>query len=200
MSNPTGFCECGCGERTPIATYTSKQAGITRGEPLRFVRHHHASHFARLRFADRFWSKVDRPSDSECWNWLGTMHRTGYGHFSVGAARMVSAHRVAFELINGAIPDGAHVLHVCDNKRCVNPAHLRLGTNRENCQEAWDRGLQRKRVGGELSWTRYTAGDIRAIRMRHASGESVRRLAVAYGMSYTNAKDIIARRIWKHVT
>ena len=74
----------------------------------------------------RFWSKVERGSDAECWLWRGTLVE-GYGQFRVGGKR-VGAHRYAYELLVGEIPPGLQLDHVrawgCVNRNCVNPAHL----------------------------------------------------------------------------
>lgn len=77
----------------------------------------------------RFWSKVDR--SGECWLWRGSRFSTGYGHFTAGGV-LLRAHRVAFELANGPIPEGLVLDHICNVRHCVNPAHLRAVTNREN--------------------------------------------------------------------
>lgn len=82
---------------------------------------------------NRFWSKVDMSGD--CWLWKPPLTRYGYGQFSVGPAgnrRMVKAHRFAYELANGAIPDDLQVDHICRNRACVRPEHLRLATNKQN--------------------------------------------------------------------
>jgi hypothetical protein len=80
--------------------------------------------------AERFWSKVDRRSDRECWLWLGK-NNGRYGYFSIGR-RQVGAHRIAYELMVGAIPPGFVVHHVCRTTRCVNPQHLRADTQSAN--------------------------------------------------------------------
>lgn len=80
----------------------------------------------------RFWSKVKRGADHECWPWSGSISSGGYGVFSIGASRQVKAHRVAFTLRVGVIESGLTIDHVCRNRRCVNPLHLEMVTGREN--------------------------------------------------------------------
>lgn len=201
MSIPYGFCHCGCGEKTNLADRTRPRLGHVKGEPMKWIVGHHTrgKTFPKRPLAERFWEKVEKRGPDDCWEWQATIHRTGYGQFGVARGRMKGAHRIAYRLTHGSIPKGAHILHTCDNKRCVNPAHLRTGTNAENCQEAWDRGLQPRRAGEDLPWTRYTANEVREVRWLHSEGVSAREIARRYGMSHTNAKDIVRRRTWKHI-
>jgi hypothetical protein len=80
---------------------------------------------------ERFWSKVDM--SGECWEWLGTRQDGGYGQFSVNK-RYQYAHRLSFELAHGEIPPKTEIDHVCHNRACVNPGHLRLATSSQNKQ------------------------------------------------------------------
>lgn len=80
----------------------------------------------------RFWPKVER--SESCWRWLGALNQSGYGRISLGGrgSPMARAHRVAYELLVGTIPDGLDLDHLCRNRWCVNPAHLEPVTRREN--------------------------------------------------------------------
>lgn len=88
---------------------------------------------------ERFWGKIDIRREDECWMWLGSKDRRGYGSFRKdGSTR--KAHRVAYELANGPITGGLHVRHKCDVPSCCNPAHLELGTHQENMMDRVVRG------------------------------------------------------------
>ena len=82
------------------------------------------------RWESRFWAKVNKTET--CWLWTASTTTAGYGQFHYEARRMVMAHRMAYELIVGPIPDGLELDHLCRIRRCVNPAHLEAVTRKEN--------------------------------------------------------------------
>jgi hypothetical protein len=94
----------------------------------------------------RFWSKVDRRSDSECWPWLGYRNPKGYGRFTA-AGRGVPAARIAWCLASGTdFPAGLLACHRCDNPPCCNPAHIWPGTHAENQRDMALKGRWGKRA------------------------------------------------------
>jgi hypothetical protein len=128
-----GYCHCGCGQKAPVATRTRGEKGLKKGEPFRFI----AGHVAMRDVADRFWEKVSKGTPDECWPWTaGTSgSRAAYGvlGFKVkGRTIHKYAHRIAYELEIGPIPEGLEIDHLCRNPICVNPAHLEPVTHREN--------------------------------------------------------------------
>lgn len=81
--------------------------------------------------------------DTGCWEWQGQLSRVGYGMIKV-FGKMTTVHRYSYELHKGPITGGLWVLHDCDNKKCMNPSHLHLGTHADNMREAAERGLMPK--------------------------------------------------------
>lgn len=85
---------------------------------------------------DRFWSKVTVAGANSCWEWQACKSTGGYGRFFVAGLTRY-AHRVAYEIVRGPIPDGLHIDHLCSNRSCVNPLHMEPVTKGENTRRGW---------------------------------------------------------------
>jgi hypothetical protein len=121
--------------------------------------------------AARFWAKCEQSEPEYCWRWCASKQRNGYGVFFYNN-KLDRAHRVAWMLTNGPIPDGMLVMHTCDNRECVNPTHLKTGTDYDNVQDMVSKGRH-----GEGKLSREAAQAIREDGRRH------RVIAAEYGVS-----------------
>lgn len=148
-----------------------------------------------------FWAKVNKTE--ACWLWTAAQ-LSRYGVFSVrtpNGTKTVRAHRYAYELAYGSIPDGLLVCHRCDTPLCVRPDHLFLGTQSDNVKDMHSKGRGGEAdVKGERNGqAKVTAEDVRQIRTRFAAGESPTAIAREYGLTPPSVYDIAKRRSWKHV-
>ena len=143
----------------------------------------------------RFWSKVKAATDFQCWDWTGTKNAKGYGRV-MRRKKFYAAHRIAYELVNGPIPEASLIRHTCDNPACCNPRHLLPGT----CQQNMDDAVTRKRMAcGERSGrTRLTVADVAYIRENPERVTQVE-LAARYGMAESSISYIRSGRSWKMV-
>lgn len=146
----------------------------------------------------RFDSKWKLDPDTGCWVWVGSRIRSGYGVLGIRGHHH-RAHRLAWRLYRGPIPRELWVLHHCDNKGCVNPSHLYLGTRADNVRDAVLRGrTPRGTVNGHA---RLDDEKVRAIRRLAAAGlTTTAAIAARFDVSRPTVHHIVANRTWKHVT
>lgn len=162
--------------------------------------------YVRRPLAERFWEKVDRNGPmhpalgSHCWLWTASlmMKRGGYGQLRDGLSTL-KAHRVAWELARGPVPTELFVCHRCDTPRCVNPAHLFVGTHLDNMRDCVAKGRNTNPVqrGEDSGTAKLTAVRVREIRARR--GIPSRTLAAKYGVTPNTIRDVRSRRTWRHI-
>ena len=144
-----------------------------------------------------FWAKVRDGGNDECWEWSAGKC-SGYGSVR-SKGKHEYAHRIAWALTFGQVPDGLHVLHRCDNPPCCNPAHLFLGTNLDNIKDKVSKRRATAPAGSQSPNAKLTEDDVIDIRTVRAFGASYGALAKAYGVARCTIINIVLRRAWKHV-
>lgn len=139
---------------------------------------------------DRFEAKFSKGDG--CWNWNAAKGSKGYGHFWL-RGRPRPASQASYLLYCGPIEDGLFVLHRCDNRLCVNPDHLFLGTVQDNTADMVSKNRQAK--GEASAHAKLTEKQVRQIR---EDSRSQRKIGEAYGISHTQVGQIKAGTSWRH--
>ena len=152
----------------------------------------------------RFWLRVVKGVENECWGWTGVVDKNGYGKFRLAGARgPESASRISYKLNVGTIPKGICVCHSCDNPPCTNPDHLFLGTNWDNQHDMIRKGRARYLVGSDSSMAKLTEEQVREIRNRyqpwkHKTGNNQIALAREFGVNQAQISRILHNSAWQH--
>lgn len=147
---------------------------------------------------ERFWSKVARRESTHCWLWQKSFRAGGYGSFRWDVEQL--AHRAAWVLTFGPVPDGMDVCHRCDNPPCCNPSHLFLGSRGENNADRHVKGRSNSAHGEQNGNAKLTPDAIAAIREARARGVHLIDLAAEHGVSISTVHAVATRITWRTVS
>lgn len=154
---------------------------------------------------ERFFKKVNKDGPivpyvgTPCWIWTGSIHKSGYGSFR-GGSGIYYAHRFSYKLHYGELPAELDVLHKCDNKLCVNPSHLWLGTDFDNRRDMILKNRFKPPMGEKHGNAKLTVKAVLEIRHLYDNGlASQKNLAKQYGVDTKAIYDVVHRYGWKHV-
>ncbi len=154
---------------------------------------------------EKFWARVNKDGPTvrdglgPCWEWTASTGGGGYGHmWHPELGKLIDSHRLSWLLTHGDA-GGLCVLHKCDNRLCVNPDHLFLGTKGDNFRDAIAKGRFRQPRGEAAGMAKLSNMDIRHIRMLSATGIARRRIGKIYGVSISAIQGVVKGRSWTHL-
>lgn len=152
-----------------------------------------------MTFAERLLNQVDIQQDG-CWVFTGCWDGSGYGQIQINGER-TRTHVLSYRLHKGEIPAGKYVCHTCDNRACINPEHLFLGSAADNAKDMWQkgRGVLQDTRGEANGQATLTEDEVREIRSCTAAGLSLSEVGVMFGKDTSTIWKIHHRKTWRHI-
>jgi len=148
---------------------------------------------------ERFWHRIKKQDDHECWEWQKKINVNGYGSSTIklpDGQTLRGAHRMAYYYTHKIVPR-LQILHTCDNRKCCNPRHLYEGTTQDNINDKVTRGRQAR--GEMMANSKLQDKYIPILRQRFANGESIKDLATEYNIDYSTMWKVVTCRSYKHI-
>jgi hypothetical protein len=180
-------CACGCGK---LLSITKRN----KNKPPTYLRGH-SNHLIVRKKGDpvkSFWMRVDK--SESCWEWDGYIYPNGYGSHKVQGVTTY-AHRYSWVIHFGPIPENMCVCHKCDNRKCVNPSHLFLGTHQDNMRDMDEKDRRTLPKGQKIS-----VEQAKRIKELGIQGVHFNEIAYTYGLKRCTVANIVAGRIWKRLS
>lgn len=150
----------------------------------------------------QFFSRIKKGAPEECWEWQGGFHESGYGLFSFSVRPSkpvyIRAHRIAYYLTHGNLPKDEVLCHTCDNRKCVNPAHLFAGTRADNAHDMVSKN--RQAIGEKVYMAKLTPQEVRWARFLYfVEGIGYKKLAPMFGVAESTMYFVVTNKFWRHV-
>jgi len=148
---------------------------------------------------DNFWKKVSVRGINDCWEWLKSRSNKGYGRIFINSQPQ-EAHRISYEISNQLIPEKMWVLHKCDNRKCVNPNHLWLGTAKDNSDDMIAKGRDIHSRGERHPQVKLSGEDVKKIQSLYKNGNITQmELAKLFKVKQVQISRIINKKTWRHI-
>lgn len=138
--------------------------------------------------------------NSGCWIWMKSVNHKGYGQFKLSDGKTTLAHRASWIAHKGEIPTGLLVCHKCDNRACINPNHLFLGTDKDNSDDKIRKGREARLSGESNPRAKIVEDQVKAIIGEISRGRTLQSLADEYGVHRNTIHHIKTGRNWRHLS
>jgi len=140
---------------------------------------------------NRFWQKVDKKTDVDCWNWMAFVDKHGYPRLNING-KIEKAHQISALLHIGPRLPNMCVCHTCDNRKCVNPRHLFYATQARNLEDMYNKGRNRQPKGTKAARSKLTLKQVDDLKQEYANGKiSSRKLGLKYDLTHSAVLKII---------
>lgn len=182
---PYGYCHCGCGNKTNLAKKTNTRYGHVKGDPCKYCKDHNANTSNTPTINGKY-AIEDHGYATPCWIWQRSLLRGGYGRVGNGRIngrkKFIYAHVLSYESVNGPVPTGLEIDHLCKNPACVNPTHLEAVTHDVNMQRSKN--------------TKLTKGIVIAIR-DGSTGKTIEEWAAECGVHRATIVRVLNNKHWR---
>jgi hypothetical protein len=148
---------------------------------------------------NRFYCNVSLPDENGCMNWIGVINKSGYGQHNLLNKKIMRAHRFSYQYFYGNLKDTELVCHKCDNRKCVSPHHLFIGTAQDNMNDMKNKGRNVCFLGSENPNSKLKRKDVLVIREMRRNGNTYKQIADYFNVHIQNIAAIVKNKTWRNI-